>query len=95
MEQHRREAQGLDQWLSEGFRASVASPQALPICWAQDEVQAPLHLFLMCRKEHRSWRQRRACKTHGSLSLFTLGHLQAVCEGIHLIICFTFLYLYG
>lgn len=24
----------------------------------------------------------------GSLSLFMLGHLQAVCEGIHLIICF-------
>lgn len=28
-------------------------------------------------------------------SLFMLRHLQAVREGIHLIICFTFLNLYG
>lgn len=32
-ERRLQEAQGLGQWLSEGFGASVPSPQALPICW--------------------------------------------------------------
>lgn len=85
----------MGQWLSEGFGASVPSPQALPICWGQDEARASLYLFLMRRKECRSWRERRTRKTHGSLSVFMLMHLQAGCGGIHLIICFTSMYLYG